>query len=197
MRPRVAPTLVVNTSSSVEYDKGMASDLNEKQRREALVADIIAVVKSTKDRWFYTGIVDRIPELHIRAVLKKIQTEPERAIGHPGAYFFNEIVSFAETLGIELPEPVNNDCAVPLYQDGRSGSEPTPFLCLPHMAEFQHFKPEKLYEEAGIVVYDYEVREPWLQSLSYEDWRMYVFIHEKEVDALLHDPYMEKYFPPE
>jgi hypothetical protein len=175
----------------------MASDLNEKQRREALVADIIAVVKSTKDRWFYTGIVDRIPELHIRAVLKKIQTEPERAIGHPGAYFFNEIVSFAETLGIELPEPVNNDCAVPLYQDGRSGSEPTPFLCLPHMAEFQHFKPEKLYEEAGIVVYDYEVREPWLQSLSYEDWRMYVFIHEKEVDALLHDPYMEKYFPPE
>jgi hypothetical protein len=120
----------------------MASDLNEKQRREALVADIIAVVKSTKDRWFYTGIVDRIPELHIRAVLKKIQTEPERAIGHPGAYFFNEIVSFAETLGIELPEPVNNDCAVPLYQDGRSGSEPTPFLCLPHMAEFQHFKPE-------------------------------------------------------
>ena len=28
----------------------------------------------------------------------------------------------AQTLGIALPEPVNNDCAVPLCQDGRSDS---------------------------------------------------------------------------
>ena len=159
--------------------------------------EIISAVKSTKDRWFYTGIVDRIPELHIRSVLKKIQTEPERKIGHPGAYFFNEMVAFAQTLGIELPEPVNNDCAVPLCQDGRSHSEPTPFLCIPHMAEFQHFKPETLYEEAGIVAYDYDDRQPWLHTLSYEDWRMYVFIHKKEIDALLHDPYVDKYVPKE
>jgi len=180
---------------SAEYDKGMDAARNEQQRREALVADIIAVVKHTKDRWFYDGIVDRIPELHIRAVLKKIQTAPERAIGHPGAYFFNEMVAFAETLGITLPEPVNNDCAVPLCQEERSHSEPTPFLCLPHMAEFQHFKPEMLYAEAGIVAYDYAAREPWLRALAYKDWRMSVFMHEKETDALLHDPYMEKYFP--
>ena len=44
------------------------------------------------------GIVDRIPELHIRTLLKKIQAEPAHTIGHPGAYFFNEIVSFAEAL---------------------------------------------------------------------------------------------------
>src|SRR5215510_15257962 len=151
----------------------MDLDLKEKQRREALVAEIIAVAQNNKDRWFYRSIVDRIPELHIREVLKKIQTGPERDIGHPGAYFFNEMVSLAQTLGIPLPEPVNNDCAVPLCQEERSRNEPTPFLCIPHMAEFQHFRPEKLYEEAGIVVYDYAVREPWLHSLSYEDWRMY------------------------
>jgi hypothetical protein len=175
----------------------MEDNATTERRREALVADIIAVVKNAKDRWFYAGIVDRIPELHIRAVLKKIQTEPEREIGHPGAYFFNEMVSFAETLGIELPAPVHNDCAVPLCQDERSHSAPTPFLCLPHLAEFQHFKPETLYAEVGIVAYDYDTRDPWLRALSYEDWRIDVFIHEKELDAWLHDPYMEKYFPRE
>jgi hypothetical protein len=173
----------------------MEPDRTEKQRQDALVADIIAVVKNTKDRWFYEGIVGRIPELHIRTLLNKIQTQPAHTIGHPGAYFFNEIVSFAQTLGIPLPEPVNNDCAVPFCQDERSHSEPTPFLCLPHMAEFQHFKPEILYEEAGIIAYDYETRDPWLRALSYEDWRMYVFIHEKEIDALLHDPFLDTYFP--
>ena len=52
----------------------MDPDLNEKQRSEALVEEIISVVQNTKDRWFYTGVVDRIPELHIRTLLKSLQS---------------------------------------------------------------------------------------------------------------------------
>jgi hypothetical protein len=173
----------------------MDPDRKEKQRREALVADIVAVVKNTKDRWFYAAIVDRIPELHIRSVLKKIQTEPARAIGHPGVYCFKAMVGFAETLGIALPAPVNNDCSVSLCQEECSHSEPTPFLCLPHTAELQHFTPETLYEAAGIVAHAYAAREPSLRSSSYESWCMYVFIREKETTAWLHDPSIEKYLP--
>jgi hypothetical protein len=175
----------------------MEQDPQEQRRRDALVDEIISVVNSTKDREFYRAIVERIPELHIRTVLKKIQTEPERQIGHPGAFFFNEMVAFAETLGIPLPEPVINDCAVPLCQDGRSDAEPAPFLCGAHWHEFQRFKPEELLEGSGIVGYAFEDREPWLQALSYEDWRMHMFIREKELDAAIHDPYFDKYFPHE
>ena len=93
---------------------------------------MIATVNSTKDRAFYRAIVERIPELYIRAVLKKIRTAPARTIGHPGAFFFNQMVQFAETLGIQLPEPVNNDCAVPLCQLERVNLSPAPFLCTAH-----------------------------------------------------------------
>jgi hypothetical protein len=70
-----------------------------------------------------------------------------------------------------------------------------PLFCLPHWHEFQTFQPEHAYDEAGIVGYEYESREPWLRTLSYEDWRLHVFIREKELDAMIHDPYFEKYFP--
>ncbi len=59
----------------------MKRNVANEQRREALVTEIISVVKNTKDRWFYRGIMDRIPELYIRTVLNKIETEPECEIG--------------------------------------------------------------------------------------------------------------------
>jgi len=49
----------------------------------------------------------------------------------------------------------------------------------------------------AIVASTYDDRQPWLRTLSYEDWRLHVFIHEKQIDAMLHDPYVDKYFPPE
>jgi hypothetical protein len=62
-----------------------------------------------------------------------------------------------------------------------------PILCHAHWQEFAAFRPEELSHGIGVEGYAYEAREPWLEALSYEDWRMQVFMREKE-EELWHTP---------
>jgi hypothetical protein len=64
--------------------------------------------------------------------------------------------------------------------------EDTPILCQDHWQEFTAFQPEALRPGVGVEGYSYEAREPWLRALSYEDWRMHVFMQEKESEAMAH-----------
>jgi hypothetical protein len=41
-----------------------------------------------------------------------------------------------------------------------------------------------LRQGVGVEGYRYEAREPWLRALSYEDWRMQVFMQEKEFETM-------------
>jgi hypothetical protein len=175
----------------------MAQDQQRNAHQEALVAEIIAALKNPNDQEFYRAVVDRLPEVQIRAVLHKIQTQPALKIGHPGTYFCKAMMKLAEARGIALPESIPTDCYVPSCRERRSHPEAEPLLCPAHWREFAAFKPEELYDEAGVVGYTYDGREPWLRALSYEDWRMYVFIHEKEFQALLNDSSFDTYLPPE
>jgi hypothetical protein len=52
-------------------------------------------------------------------------------------------------------------------------------LCPEHWQEFARFRPEELSQGIGVEGYAYDAREPWLQALSYEDWRLQVYMHEK------------------
>ena len=61
--------------------------------------------------------------------------------------------------------------------------EGTPILCQDHGQEFAAFQPEALRQGVGVEGYSYEAREPWLRALSYDEWRMQVFMQEKESAA--------------
>jgi hypothetical protein len=62
--------------------------------------------------------------------------------------------------------------------------EGAPILCQEHWQEFAAFQPEALRQGVGVEGYRYEAREPWLRALSYEDWRMQVFMQEKEFETM-------------
>ena len=61
--------------------------------------------------------------------------------------------------------------------------ESAPILCPEHWQEFAAFRPEALRLGVGVEGYRYEAREPWLRALSYDDWRMHVFMQMKELEA--------------
>jgi hypothetical protein len=86
-------------------------------------------------------------------------------------------------------------CYVPGCPNPRAyPPEREPILCHEHWQEFTVFRPEELSHGIGVEGYAYEAREPWLEALSYEDWRMQVFIYEKE-EELLHAPALEHVCP--
>jgi hypothetical protein len=55
-----------------------------------------------------------------------------------------------------------------------------PILCHAHGQEFAAFQPEALSQGVDVEGYSYAAREPWLRALAYDDWRMHVFMQEKE-----------------
>jgi hypothetical protein len=82
-------------------------------------------------------------------------------------------------------------CYVPGCPNPRAcPPEREPILCPEHWQEFARFRPEELSQGIGVEAYAYDAREPWLQALSYEDWRMQVFMREKE-EELWHAPALE------